>query len=316
MPKVSVLGWAGHLNFGDEVILEGLKALFKGWEVTVYSNTPDGVYPAIDFDAVNKGDLFVVGGGELIRRDCLFYYSPLVRYTWVPACVHRLLLARDWVQKVKVPKMILGCGVNARNTWELNGLVRRELEQFDFIGLRDVASVEKLKAVPSLRDKVKLCYDLAFALDPPQKSSQRFKDFAVVAPTNRVGYYEFGRSRDWLKLNLRCFDKTVFLPFGLSDNDDLVTCRQLVGCAKTGAILEHGALSFDRVVGLMSQCGHVFAYRLHGLVLAFISGACYSFWPYHDKLVRMNRTLLGETVEGVRVKQKAVFDVGLGVCGF
>lgn len=310
------MGWAGHQNLGDEVILEGLKNLFKGWEVTVYSNTPDGKYPAVDFDAVNQGDLFVLGGGELIRKDCLFYYSPLVKYTQIPACVHRLLLARDWVSKIKVPKMVLGCGVNADNTWQLNQLVRKELVQFDFIGLRDTASVTKLKAVPELREKVKLCYDLAFAVEPKCATHQRFKDFAVVVPTDRPGYYEFERSKRWLTMNLRCFDKAVFVPFGRVDNDDFATCNQLSKCASHGEVLEPGALSFDRVFTLLCEAEKVFAYRLHGLILAFIAGANYSFWPYHQKLVNVNQTLMSKTPFQIRLEQFDVFHRGLEVCGF
>jgi polysaccharide pyruvyl transferase WcaK-like protein len=315
MRKVSVLGWAGHQNFGDEIILEGLKNLFKGWEVTVYSNTPDGKYPSIDFDAVNKGDLFVVGGGELIRKDCLFYYSPLVKYTKIPAFIHRKLLAFDWVKNVKVPKMVLGCGANIDNTWQLNKLVRKELVQFDFIGLRDSFSVARLKAIPELREKVKLCYDLAFAVEPKRATHQRFKDFAVVVPTNRPGYYEFERSKRWLTMNLRCFEKTVFVPFGKVDNDDFATCNQLSKCASHSEVLEPNALNFDRVFTLLSEAEKVFAYRLHGLILAFIAGVEYSFWPYHDKLVRVHHTLKGKSVFNVRLEQFDVFHRGLEACG-
>jgi polysaccharide pyruvyl transferase WcaK-like protein len=313
MRKVSVLGWAGHQNFGDEIILEGLKNLFKGWEVTVYSNTPDGKYPAIDFDAVNKSDLFVLGGGELIRKDCLFYYSPLVKYTKIPACIHHYLLARDWVKKVKVPKMILGCGVNTNSTWQLNKLVRKELAQFDFIGLRDTASVSKLKAIPELKDKVALTYDLAFAVEHQTLKQDKKKGTAVVVPTNRPGYYEFEESQKWLEQHLRCYDKAVFLPFGKVDNDDYQTCRQL--CRGNGHSEIVQPESFTHVYSLMLEAEHVYAYRLHGLIMAFITGAQYSFWPYHQKLVRVHHTLKGKSVFNVRLEQFDVFHRGLEACG-
>ena len=76
MKSVAILNWGGHGNFGDEIMLEGLRQLFQGWQIQVVSDNDKSTYPKIDFDAVNKCDLFVLGGGELINADRLFFALP------------------------------------------------------------------------------------------------------------------------------------------------------------------------------------------------------------------------------------------------
>ena len=64
--------------------------------------------------------------------------------------------------KIKIPKIILGCGVNAISPNELSPNVIQDLEQFSYIGLRDNTSLNILKAIPRLKGKVDLFHDLAF----------------------------------------------------------------------------------------------------------------------------------------------------------
>ena len=86
---------------GDSVMLEGLRQLFQGWQINVMSDNDKSTYPKIDFEAVNKCDLFVLGGGELINADHLFFALPQ----------HFHLIPDSWVQKIEIPKIILGlCG--------------------------------------------------------------------------------------------------------------------------------------------------------------------------------------------------------------
>ena len=173
MRKVAVLGWYGHGNFGDELILEGLRTLFRGWQVQVFSNDGWSAYPLIDFDRVNRCDLFVLGGGELING----------RWLWMPApCMfkprtraYRLYARtpfsrRSWINRVEPKKVILGCGVDAENPMQIGANVVRDLEQFDYIGLRDLAAVKILSGFPTLKPKVHLFHDLAFAVDLEQST--------------------------------------------------------------------------------------------------------------------------------------------------
>jgi len=132
----------------------------------VFTSDFASVYPFMDFDEVNKCDLFVLGGGELISPNHLFlpsrslfkfkYRSDLYRlYSHTPFAFPR------WVHRIKIPKVILGCGVNGSH---INSQVVEELEQFSYIGLRDNTAVEIVKKHPTLAGKTHLFYDLAFAL--------------------------------------------------------------------------------------------------------------------------------------------------------
>ncbi|MCJ7767305.1 polysaccharide pyruvyl transferase family protein [Candidatus Bathyarchaeota archaeon] len=304
-PKVAILGWYGHGNFGDALILDGLRQLFKGWQVNDMSSTRNSTYPVIDFNEVNKCDLFVLGGGELINADCLFLPSPWMRY----ATLNRLLPRVPWAHKVKIPKVILGCGVNAESADQLKPCVLKDLEQFSYIGLRDNVAVSILKSIPSLKSRVHLFHDLAFAVDTNGVSrSPSQDDLAVVIPTDRKHLNVVAESQAWLKQKLAPYEKTLFLPFGEEDNDDFRTCQLLSSCSSNSRVLSPSHLSLERVLKLLSGCAAVFPYRLHGLVLSFLVGAEYEFYPYHRKVTRVHDTVTGCGPGEIRLKQRASFD--------
>jgi polysaccharide pyruvyl transferase WcaK-like protein len=297
-----MLGWYGHGNFGDELMLEGLRQLFKNWQITVMSDNYKSSFPKLNFNVVNECDLFVLGGGNLISSDRLFS-SDLYSF-----------LHSSWVKRIKIPKVILGCGVNAENASQLKPSVIADLQQFSFIGLRDNVSVDILKVIPQLAGKVHLFHDLAFALETGGLTWKPSKNVAVVIPTDRCtskhdsGIRQFdvaAKSCSWLTEKLKPYSKTVFLPFGQQDNDDLETCNRLASCVKGSVVLQ---LPLQKTLNLLSECAAVFPYRLHGLILSFLVGAKYEFYPYHWKLQRVHDTITGCSIEEIRLKQKASFD--------
>jgi polysaccharide pyruvyl transferase WcaK-like protein len=309
MRKVAVLCWAGHRNFGDELILAGLKQLFKGWQVTPMTNDITGTYPLVDFDEINNCDLMVVGGGELIHANRLFTYYPAKLKGKLFRLYARTPLAyRSWVSHIKIPKIILGCGVNVRKASDLNDYVISELEQFNYIGLRDKASVEILQSYPQLKNKTELFHDLGFQAELPKEKSSRNNDLAVVIPTERTNLNVIEHSQKWLKRSLRPYKQVYFLPFGQIDNNDYSTCKQLAYDVRGSVILEPAQLTLANTFDLVSTCQKVFAYRLHGLILAFLAGVKYQYYPYHRKLQRVHETLLGLNPDVIRVGQKQQFD--------
>lgn len=304
MPKtVAIAGFYGYKNLGDSVILEGFRHLFKGWNVQPLAATEQSQYPIFDYDVINNSDLFVLGGGELIYSDRLFFYSPLVRYASIPAFAHRVFNFTSWVKHVKVPKVILGCGVNAVSASQLAPNVVRDLALFGYIGVRDNASLEILQSFPQLKSKVDLFYDLAFQ-NYVDRCCRRQSDLAVVIPTDRANLKIVEQSRGWLQKSLEPYGSVVFLPFGQIDNDDYRTCQALASCHSNSVILEPSELSFKKVTELLSSCQMVYPYRLHGLILSFMAGANYDFYPYHRKLDRVHRTLTGCSIEAIKLKQE------------
>lgn len=317
--KVAVLGWYGHGNFGDDqVILRGLQNLFKDWEVVVMSSDDKGTYPMIDINRVNECDLFVLGGGELIGPNYLFMFPPVK----IPRQVQRLyarssLSHRPWFHKITIPKVILGCGVNIERPDELRSNVVKDLEQFDYIGLRDNKSVEILRLIPQLEDKVHLFHDLGFSINIEGIGHSHYSDRAVVIPTDRFTFSDRGvqecnvamKSWRWLKERLEPYKKHIYLAFGGEDNNDLQTCRTLsLSCSNDGQIVNCSRLSLERIVEIIGDSSLTFPYRLHGLILSFLTGTKYEFYPYHRKLQRVHDTITGLDPKEIQRKQKASFN--------
>lgn len=247
----------------------------------MYAPDPYASCPLINFQEVNNTNLFVLGGGELIDAKNLYLTYP-------------------WAHKIKVPKIVLGCGVNAENPKQIRGCVVRELEQFQYIGVRDLKSLELLQSFHSLKGKVHLFPDLALAIDPTPYAMRVDCDFAVVVPTDRCsGVQDRGvltvdaavKSGLWLRRQLRGFKRVCFVPFGREDNDDFATAKTLVNRVCGGYVLTPDCVGVPSVLGLLSQARLVVAYRLHGLVLGYSVGARCIYFPYHRKLHRMFFTL-------------------------
>jgi len=308
LKKLAILGWLGHKNFGDELFIQAYNELFKGWEINVYSDSPKAAYPLIDFDEVNKCDLFALGGGELINMD-------------------RLFISGSWAPKISIPKIILGCGVNAEKYSQISMTVLRELESYKFIGLRDYQSVNILSENSQLQRKVGLFHDLAFSIDTSAIQRKTPEErIAVVIPTDRFSnksdkgikqYHLADKSLKWLKHSAFYFDRVVFLAFGEEDNSDYDTCLKLSKHVpnKSTIISDCGknkALMLEAIANATS----VYTYRLHGLILAKIFEKPYAFYPYHWKLGRMNQTLNGCSPELIGLWQREYLAKVLGDLGF
>jgi exopolysaccharide biosynthesis predicted pyruvyltransferase EpsI len=110
----------------------------------------------------------------------------------------------------------------------------------------------------------------------------------------------------------------VFLPFGKEDNNDGDTCSCLFRCSgvlnnnsytcKSADIIRDEDISLSLVIKYISEAKLVIPYRLHGLILAFIIGRNYIFYPYHQKLIKVNQTLNGHNPEAIKAWQKALFN--------
>jgi len=313
--KVAVLGYFFHNNFGDELILDGLRQLFMDWQVIPMNEK------SFNINVVNKCDLFVLGGGELIHGDRLFMNTPSFFGFKIPRLAHRLMNRTNinnisWVHNIKVPKVILGCGVNVENVSELKKEVVSELEQFDYIGLRDQTSVELLKSISTLKNRVHLFYDLAFSLNyNPTNRTKSNEKIAVVIPTDRFTFSDKGvqqnqianKSRDWLQQKLVGFDKTIFIPFGQEDNDDYATCQSLANGVTNSEVVSPENLSFQTIIDYIVSSETVFPYRLHGLILSFILEKRYEFYLYHRKLSKVHETIKKMVPDEVRCNQQKEF---------
>lgn len=291
-------------------MLQGLRNLFTCWKLDVYSTVAGGTYPLIDFEAVNKTDLFVLGGGELIRPDSLAMPTPCglkfrnhsLAYK---AYNHTFLAHLPWVKRVKTRKAILGCGVDAEAANQLHSSVLKDLAEFDYIGLRDTASLSILTDLPQLKGKVHYFPDLAFA----NKVSRHKKvgDYAAVVPTHRGKHLSRFPSELWLKEQLKDYGKAWFVPFGQKDNDDYYTSHLYSRCASEASFMHPNQVSLQSVTELFAGALKVVSYRLHGLILAFMVGVPYAVYPYHRKVERVFNDFGAFSLDEFREVQNEAF---------
>ena len=64
MKKILYLGWVGHKNLGDDLLLNIFTSLSSKYMLTPYRIIPS--YPGVDTTNLSKYDLIVLGGGSLI----------------------------------------------------------------------------------------------------------------------------------------------------------------------------------------------------------------------------------------------------------
>lgn len=298
MKSLAVLNWAGHGNFGDELFNLAYRELFKGWDIHFFTNSSNAKLPMVDFDFINQNcDLFALGGGELICQGQLFippYWTCLI--------------------KPEIPKILLGCGVNAAKLSKINFNVIRELESFDFIGLRDLFSVNLLSEYSQFRGKLGLFYDLAFSVDYNQIDSNNGERVAVVVPTDRfTNQYDRGiqqlnlvkKSGKWLKDKVSIYDRVTFLALGSEDNNDFETCKQLSEATKKPCtIISFDGINFKTIFKAVAEATTVYSYRLHGLILAEIFKKPYGLYYYHQKIARVEQSLQGTSPELIKCWQR------------
>jgi len=293
LTRAAVLGWYGHGNLGDEAMLEALKILLKRHlniaDFEVMSNT---TMPQITIRAANECDLFVLGGGELINADRLF-----------------LAGCDGWAEHIKVPKIIVGCGVNTESFDSIQDHVIVSLSGFEYIGLRDSAAVEMLSQSGMLARKVRLTLDPSLILADEYGIEWKPKvHVAAIVPTDRRadmlvhdgGVITSGvmeQTKTILKQELEAdgIEHARLLAFGGDDNDDMLTCSQLHEYLNEQMGSNHAEIirpnDAKHALELLSGCERAYTYRLHGLLLAYSLAIPHTCFGYHRKIKRNADTL-------------------------
>ena len=288
--KVSILGWYGHGNLGDEAMLEGLQFLlekfFGARKFNVMTDMPTTTVPQFNFDMANDCDLFVYGGGEIIYPN------------------YEFVSIKKWMQYVKPPKITVGCGVNAEIYEQFYQDILEGLGEFKHIGLRDATAYSILSKDENLRGKLGLILDPSMVLREKYNMQWENSDgVGVLIPTDRQ---DTRCDPGILKTNIVSVSqvslkdlmivdgikKVILVPFGKEDNDDLVTCTQMQEfLSDRFDVSIREPTSIKDALDIIGNCQRVYAYRLHGLILAHMLGAPYDYVPYHRKLQRVQLTL-------------------------
>jgi len=287
MKSATILGYYGHNNLGDAAMLEGIKFLLKKYlginSYQVMTNARGLKIPYFDVSRVNKTDLFVLGGGELINRDRLY------------------LPGFDWLQKIQVPKIIIGCGINdVTKPSEMLPSVMDSLETFVQVNVRDFHSYQLLRSCPSIKNNVYFDFDPSFALGMKYSLNFSHNDSIAIIPTDRttkkydpgILHLDIINTSKAILAKMLKEDKAKsikLIAFGGDDNDDSKNCHQLQYylfehdiCLKTEIFRPKNALEALSIIG---SCRKVYTYRLHGIIFSYmLKLPCVSF-DYHCKNV-------------------------------
>ena len=291
--RVTVAGWVGSTNLGDELLFRLLRGLLadRGIAVGTPSVDPAGTASVHDVEAFGHlgpsalrhslvaSDAFVFGPGGLLQDETGIWNLPYHLRRLGP------------VRRVGIPWAGIGLGADGLITTRGRSRVRRALVGHTAIAVRDEPSVDALRTLGV--DRVIRAADLAFLAKPPTVSRDGVLGVCLRAPQSgrlRPGALDTGRS--WLDeratalaaaLDETCLATGLTTRFvALDAPTDGVIHGQVADRMSTPAEVVEPDL--DGVVGALARVDVVVTMRYHGAVLAALGGAAVVAFPHSPKL--------------------------------
>lgn len=293
-PRITVSGYYGFGNAGDEALLSALVSdLYrevKGAELTVLSRDPaetsrthgvkaiDRFHPASVLGLLRKTDLFISGGGTLLQDKTslrsIVYYSSLA-----------LAAAR-----IGARVMLYASGLGPLESRLGRYLARRVILRADAVTLRDNLSRQKLDQLfgetglpPELESKVRITADPAFGLPPvsPMRVKEMMAQEGLTEFSQRILFVSLrpweGETRLVEAVSGALSDvgekaslKPVFLP--MQHPDDLPLAHRVASMIGSGSHVITRRYAPQEVIGLLGQGRAVVGMRLHSLIMAVTAG--------------------------------------------
>lgn len=192
MPRLTIAGYYGFGNAGDEAILEAtvgtLRKCIPGAEFTVLTNDPPATRAACNVNVVSRfspfavleairgSDMFLFGGGSLLQdvtslRSLAYYLSLLFT-----------------AQSLGKPTMIYANGFGPVNSSLGKALTRVVVNRVSAITLRDSDSARQIEMIGVTRPPVRVTADPAFTLEPSGTGeAERILEEAGVHSGGRPG---------------------------------------------------------------------------------------------------------------------------------
>jgi len=291
--RVTVAGWVGSTNLGDELLFRLLRGLLADRGVTVGTPSvdPTGTAAVHDVEAFGHlgssalrrslvaSDAFVFGPGGLLQDETGIWNLPYHLRRLGP------------VRRAGIPWAGIGLGADGLITDRGRSRVRRALVGHTAIAVRDEPSAEALRALGV--DRVVRAADLAFLAEPPTVSRDGVLGVCLRAPQSgrlRPGALDAGRT--WpderaaalaAALDDTCRATGLTTRFvALNAPTDSVVHRQVADQMTTPAEVIEPDL--DGVVGALARVDAVATMRYHGAVLAALGGAAVVALPHSPKL--------------------------------
>ena len=318
--RVTVAGWVGSTNLGDELLFRLLRGLLadRGVAVGTPSVNPTGTAAVHDVEAFGHfgpsalrrnlvaSDAFVFGPGGLLQDETGIWNLPYHLRRLGP------------VRRVGIPWAGIGLGADGLTTDRGRSRVRRALVGHTAIAVRDEPSADALRALGV--DRVIRAADLAFLAEPPAVSRDGVLGVCLRAPQSgrlRPGALDAGRI--WpdgraaaLAAALAPTNRSTGLTtrfVALDAPADSVVHWQVADRMATPAEVVEPDL--DGVVGALARVDAVATMRYHGAVLAALGGAAVVALPHSPKL----RSLAAELGPGATVHDDEAEGLAAAVSG-
>ena len=318
--RVTVGGWVGSTNLGDELLFRILRDLLgaRGVAVGGPSVDPAGtaavhgteahghLNPSALRHSLVASDAFVFGPGGLLQDETGIWN--------LPYHLRRIRMAR----RAGLPWAGIGLGADGLTTERGRGQVLKALVGHTAIAVRDVASFDALKALGV--DRVVRAADLAFLAEVPQVSGDGVLGVCLRAPqSGRFRPGALDHAHRWpdgradamataLDETARATGLTVrFLAFDA--RSDGVVHRQVAERMATAAEVVEPDL--DGVVAALARVDAMATMRYHGAVLAALGGAGVVALPFSPKL----RTIADDLGPGATVLDDAATGLPAAVAG-
>ncbi|MBD1872386.1 polysaccharide pyruvyl transferase family protein [Nodosilinea sp. FACHB-131] len=295
---ITICGFYGNFNLGDEAMLEGMIDLFRTCQddlkFTIISNNPKDTLrrfnvPAIRmkspkvWPAIAKNRHFVLGGGDLLRDSV----HKSVAASWLPYMQKAIALKRN--------TMLLGVSVGEIWRQETKELVPKVLNKVNLIAVRDDLSKARLEEL-GVSQKIYVMSDLALQ-SLALKSNKTKKDFIERKANTRLevgvsvrNLDGRGRSLDGADHNklqgeiAKIIDSLIekyearvhLIPFRTLENslhpidDDYVSSLEVLRHSRYSAqcIVHRCFTSLDELGQLISRLDLMMGMRLHSLILS------------------------------------------------
>jgi polysaccharide pyruvyl transferase CsaB len=310
-PKIVIMGWYGNGNMGDEMILqcmlEDLRRVLPAASFTVVSDDPADTSSRHGVRSMMRGgtrtqrirrslaimgaDLFILGGGNLLKRHGASDSSVLA---WL-APLH-------FAHRIGVRTMTYAIGVSRE--WSPSGekLVNKILREADAVCVRDRASDENLRALGFDRGIITADPVVLLAGSRPGSAAiQSLRGRPRVSVFLRHWYVYENRTLDELGWNrfqqslANSLDSLIvghsarvrFVPMRtMPGDDDRIVAREVVHMMRNGAdteLIDEPAAAID-VARITAESDLVIGMRLHALIVAASLGKAAIAINYEEKV--------------------------------
>lgn len=248
------LGWSGHHNLGDEVMLDAIRGLLP-WAEVETSGDP--------------ANLLILGGGTLINRSSYL----------------RQVSERD---TPRAERAVIGTGVASTDYWG----VREDPERWvrwlgtcSYVGVRGPHSYERLRSWGYEGD-LEVCGDSALLVERPDV--ERVRGRVVIAPAWAKGELWGGSDREVVDAMTGAVAvwqaegrEVIALASSPDDDGQILQIHRNLG---RGLEFVQGYLDREDAIGTLASADVVVGERLHACVLAAAVGTPFVPIEYRPKV--------------------------------